>query len=267
LTFNQLLSHPITRRLRTIVKGVVVTSAVILAVTIVATITMDLGPLLKEQAEGQATNFMKRPMHIGRLSVRLLTGTYVLEDVVIEGLTAESRPFLTAQRIEVSMRWNTLKDRRIVFDEIEMTDWRMYAETVAGGGHNFPSFTRGGPPRETNWTVTVEWVRAHRGEFTYEDHGTPWSVITRNLDVTVARPADEYRGQASFSDGTVAFQQYEPFRLDMRSAFLIDGGQVRFDSIDLDSEGARTQLTGVADMSRWPEMAYELKSSIDFSKQ
>ena len=262
-----LIAHPHTRRARRFVKGVVVICAVILAVTIVATLTMDLGPLVKQQAETQASNYLRRPVHIGRLSISLLTGRYVFEDFVIEGLTPESRPFLHAGRIEVSMRWNTLKDRRVVFDRIEMTDWEMYTETLAGGGHNFPSFTRQGGGGQRNWTVTVEWVRAHRGQFTYEDHATPWSVITRNLDVTVARPADEYRGQATFSNGTVAFQQYVPFRIDMTSAFEIDGPLVRFESIDLDSEGAETELTGVADMSRWPEMTYQMRSAIDFPTQ
>jgi hypothetical protein len=267
LTYKQLVSHPVTRRLRSIIKAIVATCAVILAVAIVATITMDLGPALREQAEQQASTFLKRPMHIGRLGVHLLSGTYVLEDVVIEGLTPDSRPFLTAGRIDVSMLWNTLKDRRVVFDEIEMTDWQMYAESLPGGGHNFPNFTRSGPRGQSNWTVTVAWVRAHRGEFTYEDHGTPWSVVTRNLDVTVSRPAGEYRGQATFSNGTVAFQQYVPFRIDMTSNFTIDGGLVRFDSIDLDSDGAETRLTGVADIGRWPEMTYQMRSAIDFPAQ
>ena len=60
------------------------------------------------------------------------------------------------------------------------------------------------------FTTTLQYVRASRGQFTYDDHGTPWRTIARNLDVVVARPADEYRGQAKFSDGTVDFQNYEP---------------------------------------------------------
>ncbi len=241
--------------------------AVILAVAVVTSVTVDLGPALKGQAERQATNFLKRPMHIGSMSIRLWSGRFVFTDLVIEGRTAESRPFLVAKLIEVSMPWSTLFNRRLVFDAIEMTDWQMYVETNPDGTVSFPSFTRGGPRGPSRWTTTLQWVRAHRGEFTYEDHVTPWSVVTRNLDVIVARPSDRYRGQAKFSNGAVAFQQYVPFRIDMSSDFAIDGSLVRFDRIDLSSDGAETDLTGVADMSRFPEMTYQMKSAIDFPAQ
>src|SRR5690606_21416312 len=110
-----LVAHPYAQGTRRFLKMVVVICAIILAVAIVVTLTADLGPLLRAQAERGASGYLRRPVHIGRLSVSLLTGRYVLEDFVIEGLTPESRPFLRAGRIEVSMRWDTLKDRRVVF--------------------------------------------------------------------------------------------------------------------------------------------------------
>ena len=244
-----------------------ITCAVILAVSVVTTAAVDLGPALKARAEQAASDYMGRPMHIGRLSVRLWLGRFVLEDIVIDGLTPESRPFLTARRLTVSMPWRTLFDRRIVFDAIEMTDWRMYAERLSDGSHSFPRFTRDTPRGESDWTTTLQYVHAYRGEFTYEDHGTPWTVVTRNLDVTVGRPTAEYRGQASFSNGTVIFQDYEPFRVDMTSSFVIDGGLVRFSRLDLDSEGARTELVGSVDIGGWPDMSYELRSTLDFPTQ
>ena len=103
----------------------------------------------------------------------------------------------------------------------------MYVETFPDGRHSFPRFTPRQPRGPSAWTTTLQYVRAHRGEFAYEDHGTPWSVVTRNLDVTVARPDTEYRGQATFSNGTVAIQNYVPFRADMSTTFRIDGGKVR----------------------------------------
>ena len=36
-------------------------------------------------------------MHIGRLSAKLTPGEFVVEDLVIEGLTPQDRPFLTRQ--------------------------------------------------------------------------------------------------------------------------------------------------------------------------
>ena len=89
-----------------------VTCAVIIAVDTRHDRFIDLGPSLKARAEAAASQYMGRPMHIGRLSVHLWLGRFVVEDVVIEGLTPQSRPFLMAQRINVSMPWSTLFDRR-----------------------------------------------------------------------------------------------------------------------------------------------------------
>jgi hypothetical protein len=261
------LSHPLTIRTRRLLRAVVIVVAVILAVGFVTSITVDVGPALRAQAEKAGSNYLKRGMHIGRLRVYLASGKYVVEDLVIDGLTPQSRPWLKARRIEVSMPWSTLFDRRIVFDAIEMTDWDMYVEQTRDGRNNFPKF----PTRKSDgprvWTTTLQYVHAFRGQFTYDDQGTPWQVITRNLDVTVAKPSADYRGQARFSDGVVAFQQYVPFRIDMDSTFKIENGQVKFDRIDLDSTGARTQLTGTVDLGRWPEQLYTMRSTIDFPAQ
>jgi hypothetical protein len=258
-------THPVTRIVRRIIRGVVVTCAVILAVALVTSVTVDVGPALKERAEQEATRFMGRPLHIGRMSIHLWRGRFVFEDLVIEGLPG-SRPFLTAKRIGLSMPWSTLFDRRVVFDAIEMTDWQMYVETHPDGRNNFPRLTPRGPRRQSSWTTTLAYVRAHRGEFTYEDHGTPWSTVARNLDVTVARPANEYRGEASFSNGTVKIQNYEPMRADMRTTFRVVDGKILLNRIDLLTDGAESVLTGEVDAARWPEQIYHIKSRIDFPR-
>ncbi len=263
---KKLLEHPITRVVRRGVKIAVVIFSVIIAVVAVTTVTVDLGPALRVRAEQEGSKFMRRPMHIGRLSVVLWNGAYRVEDLHIEGLTPASRPFLKARRVDVSMSWSTLFHRRIVFDTIEMTDWSMYVETFPNERHNFPKVTPDGPRRETGWTTTLRYVRAHRGEFTYVDHGTPWSTVARNLDVVVSRPRDEYRGRASFSNGTVAIQSYVPMRADMTSTFKIEGGKVLFDRIDLVSDGARSTVTGQVDMRRWPEQIYHVTSRVQFPR-
>ena len=162
-----------------------VTLACAVAVAFVTSITVDLGPALRARAEVAGSNYLKRPLHIGRLSVRLWRGTYVVENLTIEGMTPQARPFLTAKRIDVSMPWSTLFNHQVVFDAIEMSDWDMYVELFAGGGNNFPKFTRT-TSGSSNWTTTLQYVRASRGQFTYDDHGTPWTTVARNLDVTVA---------------------------------------------------------------------------------
>ncbi|HXH24756.1 MAG TPA: hypothetical protein VNI78_05870, partial [Vicinamibacterales bacterium] len=117
-------------RVRRIVLTAAAVCAVILAAAVVTTLTIDLGPALRQVAEEQGSRYLQRPMRIGRLSVKLWNGRYVVEDLVIEGLTPESVPFFTARRIEVSMPWRTLLDRRIVLETLELTDWRMHVELV-----------------------------------------------------------------------------------------------------------------------------------------
>ena len=262
---KKFFAHPLTQKTRRIIRRVVVTCAVILAVAFVTTVSVDLGPALKARAEKAASDYMERPMHIGRMSVHLWLGRFVLEDLIIEGLTPDARPFLIADRITVSMPWSTIFNRRVVFDAIEMTDWRMYVETFPDGGHNFPRFTRN-RSQDSAWTTTLQYVRAYRGEFAYSDHGTPWSVVTRNLDVTVTRPTSEYRGQARFSNGTVAIQNYVPMRADMSTTFRIVGGKVVLDRIDLTTDGAQSLITGQVDLARWPEQLYHVRSRIDLPR-
>ena len=258
-----LFDHPLTQKTRRVIRRVVVTCAVMLAVTCVATLSVDLGPALKARAEAAGSEYMGRPMHIGRLSVHLWLGRFVVEGLVIEGLEPDSRPFLIADRLTISMPWSTLVDRRVVFDAIEMTGWRMFVETFADGSHSFPRFTSTTPRDPSAWTTTLQYVRAYRGEFAYTDHGTPWSAVARNLDVTVTRPTSEYRGQASFSNGTVTIQDYVPMRADMSTTFRIVGGTMVLDRIDLTTDGAQSVLTGEVEVARWPEQFYRIQSRLD----
>src|SRR5215217_9348332 len=55
--------------------------AILLAVAIITTISMDLGPAVRGRAARAGGNYLKREMGIGRLSVRLLTGTFIVEDL------------------------------------------------------------------------------------------------------------------------------------------------------------------------------------------
>ena len=237
----------------------------VLAVVLVTAVTIDLGPWSRRSKRRRAARtYLERPLHIGSISFRLYTGNFVFEDLVIEGLTPQSRPFLTAKRVEVSIPWTTLFDKRFVLRSVEMIDWKMYVEIVEGGKHSLPRLApTSSSDRKSGWTTTLEWVRAHRGEFTFEDHAAPWSVITRNLDVTVARPGSEYRGQASFSNGLVAIQSYVPFRADMKSSFRIDGTRVVLEKIDMITDGARSSVHGDVNLKYWPEQSFRVESTYD----
>ena len=185
---RRLLSHPRTQTTRRIVRRTLAIASVILAVTFVLTLTMDVArlyPGLRERAEVAGSNYLKRSMHIGELSVRLWDGAYVVRDLQIDGLTPASRPWLTAKEIVVRMpNRRALFNRQVILDSIEMSDWKMYVEQTPDG-HSFPNFNRGSGG-ERRWTTTLTYVSASRGEFSYDDKATPWSVIARNIDVTVA---------------------------------------------------------------------------------
>ncbi len=259
---------PTRRRWRRVAGRVLAVLVALVAGVLVSVLTVDLGPTLRTRAEKAGSNYVHRPMHIGKLSAKLIPGVFVVEDIVIEGLTPQDRPWLKAKKITVNLPWWTIFTRKLTIESIDMTDWEMVVESWSGGRHNFPSFgdknKKKGPSR---FTTTLRSVVAARGQFIYDDHSTPWDVAARNLTVAVYRSATNYRGRASFSNGDVKIQSYERFRLDMQSQFAIDKGIVHFDRIDLDSEGARSVLDGDVDMGRWPEQLYRITSHIDFPTQ
>src|SRR5436305_7503904 len=81
----------------------VVVAAIVLAVAIVTTLSVDLGPGLRGIAEREGSRRIQRPMHIGTLSIRLFDGKFMIGDFVIEGLAPTDRPFLRAKRVRVSL--------------------------------------------------------------------------------------------------------------------------------------------------------------------
>ena len=214
---------------------------------------------------------MKRPMRIGRLSARLVPGVFVVENLVIEGLSPKDRPFLTAKTITVKFPWWSIVTRKMIVESVDMTDWDMTVETFPNGRHSFPKIMpeRKEPRGPSRFTTTVRSVLASRGQFTYLDHGTPWSTVARNLTVSLYRSdlLNDYRGAASFSNGTIKIQSYEPFSAGMTSRFRIVDGKAVFDRMDLISDGARSAVTGTVDFKNWPEQLYHVRSHIDFPTQ
>jgi hypothetical protein len=207
-------------------------------------------------------------MRIGRLGIQLGRGRFLVEDLQIDGLTPESRPWLVAKRIEVSLTWRALIDREVLLDTIEMTDWRMVVETFPNGRHNWPRLN--GPPRPPSTrprpvVTTLQLVRARRGEFVFDDHGARWGVVAPNLDVTVAKMGD-YGGQAQFHGGAVHFAGFEPMWANMSTRFTIQGGKILLDRIDLTTDGAVSVLNGTVDLARWPEMFYNVESHVEFPR-
>ena len=241
--------------------------AILLAVAIVTTVSVDLGPALRARAAKAGGDYLRRDMTIGRLSMRLLTGQFVVDDLVIGGLHPGDQPFLTAKRIEIALPLSALLHREVLFESVRMTGWRMRVETWPNGEHSFPRFMRGG--RRAGAPAVRHDRASPCGPPTessrFQDHGTPWSTVARNLEVTVTKGA-EYGGTARFSNGTVQIQNYLPMRADMTSRFTIDGGLVRFSALDLVADGSRSQVTGVVDLARWPEQTWQVRSRVHFPR-
>jgi hypothetical protein len=258
--FERIRSHFAFRFTRV---GVAILAAA-LAVAIVTTLTVDLGPGLRGLAEREGSRRIKRPMHIGQLSVRLLNGKFVIRDFVIDGLEPGQRPFLKAKQIEVSLAWNAMFHREVLLDSIEMSDWDMLIEQWAGGRHSFPSFGSGSSGRRA-FVTTLQYVRTKNGNVTFEDHGTPWFVVARNLDISVNKFSG-YRGEASFNGGTIKIQNYLPMDASMKAMFRVENGIVRFERLSLITDGAESAITGDVDLAHWPEQTYRVKSTVDFHR-
>jgi translocation and assembly module TamB len=240
----------------------------LLAAAVVVSVTVDLGPVTREAAERQASKYLNRPVRIGSLRIRLLTGRVLVEDLVVEGIRPGDRPFFTAERVAVGIDWRPAFRRRpdITISSVEMTGWRMLVEKWPVGD-NFPRLTRDTttPKREGAVKVILKHLRAWQGEFAYEDHVTPWSVVGRNLDITIGN-LPKYHGTATFTGGTVAIQRYVPMWTNMKAQFTIDGSSIHLERIDLESDGARSVARGDVDLARWPEMMYRVESRVHFPR-
>ena len=244
-------------------------AAVILAAAVVSSLTIDLGPVVRARAEQAGSKQLKRQIHVGRLSIRVVRGAIQVDDFSIEGLRATDRPFFAAKRLYVWLDWATAFSGEITISSIEMSDWQMTVEKWEGHD-SFPKLSNDEAPVETakpsRITTTLRSLHASRGEFTYDDHEKPWSVVARNLDIRVTN-VPSYHGVASFSGGTVKIQDHLPMSAAMRAEFAIrSDGIVHLDRIDLESDGARSVAHGDVDLKHWPEMTYQVKSHVEFAR-
>ena len=245
-----------------------VTIGIVIAVLVVSTLTIDLGPAVRARAERAGGNWLNRNMTIGRLGIRIGSGKFVVEDLRIDGMYPNEPPWLVAKRIDVSLDWLALLHREVLLESIEMIDWKMVVESFPDGRQTFPRLT--GPPRQPRTgppivVTTMQYVRAHRGELVFNDYGSDWRAVAPNLDVIVTK-AGEYRGRATFAKGTVVIQKYEPMATDMAASFTIADGKVVLDRIDLLTDGAVSSMTGVVDLRQWPEQLYQIKSKVQFPR-
>ncbi|MGE5246031.1 MAG: translocation/assembly module TamB domain-containing protein [Betaproteobacteria bacterium] len=242
-------------------------AAAILAAAIVSTLTIDLGPGLRALAEREGSLRLKRPIHIGRLSIHLARGRVIVEGLTIDGLEPTDRPFFTAGRLSIGLDWSTLLHREITIQSVEMTDWRMNVEKWEGR-HNFPKFGSDEPEQPDKPKLirtTLRYLHAYRGEFIYDDHEAPWSVVARHLDITITN-LPTYHGEATFTGGTVKIQDHPSMWANMRARFRIDKSIIHLDRIDLLTDGASSVAVGDVDIRHWPEQTYQVRSRVHFPR-
>ena len=269
---------------RRYLRGGAAAVAIAVAVAIVTSVTIDLGPLVRERGEQEFSSFLDRDVTIGKIGAKLIPGRFLVEDLVIGGLNPDDRPFLVAGRISVSLslawrpgwKWELLVDA-------EMTDWQMLAESLADGNQSFPAFVARRAEGEElvepeaaptdmaqedegrRFVTTLNYLRAHRGEFVLDDHGSNFGVICSNLDLTITKIL-HYRGHASCAGGSIRISDYEPMWMELTTDFDIDGAKVHLTRVNLETDGASTVLEGDVDTANLPEMAFELESDIDLSR-
>ena len=273
------------RRVRRYTKRAIIVAVALVAAALVSFVTIDLGPVVRARAAAAASAQLEREVEIGRLGTYILPGRFLIEDVVISGLEPGDRPFFHADRIVISISWFALLRGEILVDEVDMHGWRMLVESFPDGRHSFPDFD--GPDDDSGAddgasveigtgseleadletgrriVTTVQYLRAHDGEFVYEDPGAPWSVAARNIDLTISK-INEYGGQASFHDGTVKIGDFEPMTVAMDATYTLDGSKVHLSRIDLTMDGFESVLDGDVDLGNWPEQTYRiLESTID----
>lgn len=260
--------------------------AVLAAAALVGMVSVDLGPAVRARAERGLAGYLDREVGIGRVGIYLLRGQFVVEDLTIGGLNPGDRPFLTAERITLSVVWPALLRGEFLADEVLMRDWEMLAESFPDGRQSFPAFVRQGggetaaggnhepaPPAAAapdaeagrRFVTTLQYLHASRGAFRFEDHGSNWSVSLPDMDFTITRVLD-YRGRAAASGGVLRIADFEPMRVDLETDFLLDGADVHLTRIDLETDGAATRLEGDVDLSNFPEMSYTLESDVDLTR-
>ena len=237
-----------------------------LAAALVSVLTIDLGPGLRGLAEREGSKRLQRPLHLGGLSVRLLRGEFVVDRLRIDGLTPDATPFFVAERITVGMPWWSIVRGELVIQDVTMRDWTMTIETFPNGRHNFPKLNLPKSSGKKRFVTTLRQFTGTNGRVHFTDHGTPWSVDARNLEVSIAK-SDRYRGTARFRDGEIRIMQFEPMWAHMQSSFVIDGGRVTLPRIDLQADGSTSQVRGDVNVGNWPEQVYDIeRSQIDFAR-
>ncbi len=242
------------------VLGVLLAAA---AGAIVASFAIDLGPAVRAIAEREATNYLQRPVHIGKVRAFVARGEFEITDVVIESLTKEQPPFAKIRRVAVSLPWWTVFSRALIIDYVRISGMQIAIESWPNDVNNLPKpKKRDGPSKPLPFTITTRQVITDDSEVAYQDHDTHWSVVCRNVNIVVARALNAYYGKVKFTGGTLTIQQYLPMTAALEGGFRIDGSYLRVHRGQLLTDGAVSELAGYIDFAHWPEQSYKFTSEL-----
>ena len=239
---------------------------VLLAVTVglvVSAVYIDLGPNVRGLAEREATKYLQRPVHIGRVRASIGRGEFELTDVVIESPKAEDLPFARVRRIAVSVPWWTVFRRALIIDYVHLSGMNINIVSWPNDVNNLPK-PRPGDGKPSPFTVTTRQVITDDSELSYFDHDTNWNTVCRNLSIVVVRTMGTYYGKVHSSNGTIGISTYLPMTADFDAGFRIQDGMLRFNRADIRTDGATSTLSGTVDLNHWPEQRYTLGSEIDW---
>ena len=254
----------------------------ILAAAVVSFVTIDLGPIFRVRAEQAISSQIERPVHIGRLGTYLFPGRFLIEDLIVEGLLPDDEPFFTTDRIVVSMSWLSLLQGEILIDAVNINKWRLVIDSFPDGRHNVPRFVNTDSDdnesssevatdvqvKETGFSIvtTLGQLLADEGELVFTDHGVPWGIVARNVELTVTKN-QSYGGEISFRDSTVKIGNFEPMTAKMEAIYEVNNGIVQLPKIDLTTDGLKSKLIGQVDLLNWPEQTYSIvESSVNLSE-
>jgi hypothetical protein len=260
--------HPRLTALVRSARATGLTLAIVTAVVLVSVVSIDLGPVLRSQAESFGRTWFDRGVHIGRLGVQIGQGRLVIEDLVIDGMYAGEDPWLVAKRVELTLTWRTLVDRELRIDAVEVRDWTMVLESYPNGRQTFPRVT--GPPRPPRTgpsliTTSLQYIHLSNGALEFRDYGSQWSIATQKVDITVTQLAD-LRGRLSFAESTLWVQNYLPMRAALDGSFAVADGKVRFDRVELRTDEGVHALTGELDAAHWPEQTWQFESRMPLAR-
>ena len=232
---------------------------------IVTFFSIDLGPRLKGLAERQGSKGLERPLHIGQIRALIGRGEFEVTDVMIEGLKSTDTPFLVAKRVYIKVPWWTVFRGELIVESVRLSGWKAQVETWPNDVHNIPRFTSNNPnSKPLPFKITTREIIAENGEFEYQDHGSPWTAVCRNMSVVVVRALGTYYGRMGFHDGTVQVQSYLPMHASMDAGFTVENRHVLLHRIHLETDGADSEMTGDVNTAKWPEQVYTIKSKVQW---